>query len=64
VIARSGATNVMLVTLMIPVSGVFLAWLFLGEAFQIDEAAGMLLIGLGLVVIDGRMLAALRRQPA
>ena len=64
VIARSGATNVMLVTLMIPVSGVFLAWLFLGEAFQMDEAAGMVLIALGLVVIDGRTLAALRRQPA
>lgn len=62
VIARSGATNVMLVTLMIPVSGVFLAWLFLGEAFRMDEAAGMVLIGLGLVVIDGRALAALRRQ--
>ena len=63
VIARSGATNVMLVTLMIPVSGVFLAWLFLGEALRMDEAAGMLLIGLGLVVIDGRALAAMRRQP-
>jgi len=52
------------VTLMIPVSGVFLAWLLLGEAFQMDEAAGMALIGLGLVVIDGRALAAMRRQPA
>ena len=63
VISRSGATNVMLVTLMIPVSGVFLAWLVLGEVFERGEAAGMALIGLGLLVIDGRMLAALRRQP-
>jgi drug/metabolite transporter (DMT)-like permease len=64
VIARSGATNVMLVTLMIPVSGVILAWLFLGEALELDEALGMALIGFGLVVIDGRTLAAMRRQPA
>jgi drug/metabolite transporter (DMT)-like permease len=64
VIARSGATNVMLVTLMIPVSGVILAWLFLGEALELDETLGMMLIGLGLVVIDGRTLAAMRRQPA
>jgi drug/metabolite transporter (DMT)-like permease len=64
VIARSGATNVMLVTLMIPVSGVILAWLFLGEALELDEALGMALIGLGLVVLDGRTLAAMRRQPA
>ena len=64
VITRSGATNVMLVTLLIPVSGVFLAWLFLEEVFDLAEAVGMALIGLGLVVIDGRMLAAMRRQPA
>lgn len=64
VIGRSGATNVMLVTLMIPVSGVFLAWLVLGEAFEPAEAAGMALIGLGLLVIDGRMLAAFRRRQA
>ena len=50
--------------LVIPVSGVILAWLFLGESLELDETLGMALIGLGLVVIDGRTLAALRRQPA
>jgi drug/metabolite transporter (DMT)-like permease len=59
-IARAGGTNTMLVTLLIPVGGVFLAWALLGEAFTGREAAGMLLIGLGLVVIDGRALARLR----
>ena len=53
-IQRAGATNTILVTLLIPVGGVFLAWALLGEAFTPAEAAGMLLIGLGLVVIDGR----------
>jgi drug/metabolite transporter (DMT)-like permease len=63
IIARAGGTNVMLVTLMIPASGVFLAWLFLGEAFAISEAAGMALIGLGLVVIDGRVFSRKTRAP-
>ncbi|MGH6924231.1 MAG: DMT family transporter [Propylenella sp.] len=54
-IARSGATNTILVTLLIPVGGVFFAWALLGEAFTASEAAGLALIGLGLVVIDGRL---------
>jgi drug/metabolite transporter (DMT)-like permease len=60
-IKRAGATNTILVTLLIPVGGVFLAWLLLGEAFTLSEAAGMLLIGLGLLVIDGRAFARVRR---
>lgn len=62
-ITRAGATNTVLVTLLIPVGGVFLGWLLLGEALTPGEAAGMLLIGLGLVVLDGRALRllALRR---
>ena len=55
-IRRAGATNTILVTLLIPIGGVFFAWLLLGEALTVAEAAGMLLIGLGLVVIDGRVL--------
>lgn len=58
-IARAGATNTILVTLLIPVSGVFLAWLLLGEMMDWGEAAGMVLIGLGLAVIDGRILGRL-----
>ena len=60
-IARAGGTNTMLVTLLIPMGGVFLAWALLGEVFTVAEAAGMTLIGLGLVVIDGRAFARLRR---
>ncbi len=56
-IQRAGATNTILVTLLIPVGGVFFAWAMLAEALTLDEAAGMALIGLGLVVIDGRALA-------
>jgi drug/metabolite transporter (DMT)-like permease len=53
-IQRAGATNTILVTLLIPAGGVFFAWIILGEGLTLDELAGMLLIGLGLVVIDGR----------
>lgn len=60
-IRRAGATNTILVTLLIPVGGVMLSWLLLDEAFTPAEAVGMLLIGWGLLVIDGRVLARLRR---
>jgi len=63
-ITRAGGTNTMLVTLLIPVGGVFLSWALLDEAFTLDEAAGMLLIGLGLVVIDGRALRQMKRPAA
>ena len=59
-IARAGGTNTMLVTLLIPVGGVFLAWAAARRGLHAGEAAGMLLIGLGLVVIDGRVLSAVR----
>lgn len=53
-LARAGGTNTSLVTLLIPVGGVGLAWLVLGEPLTLAKAAGMLLIAAGLVVIDGR----------
>ena len=60
-IRRAGATNTILVTLLIPVGGMFLGWALLGEPFTAFEAAGIVLIGLGLLVIDGRALKSLRR---
>jgi drug/metabolite transporter (DMT)-like permease len=62
-IRRAGATNTILVTLLIPVGGVFSAWAILGEALTVEEAAGMLLIGLGLVVIHGRVLRRVAARP-
>ena len=54
-LATAGATNTSLVTLLIPVSAVLLGSLFLGEALSVSQAAGMALIGLGLLAIDGRL---------
>jgi drug/metabolite transporter (DMT)-like permease len=55
ILARSGATNVMLVTLLMPVSTIVLAHFALGETLGLREAAGAVVIGAALVVIDGRV---------
>ena len=62
ILARSGATNVMLVTLLIPVTAILLGTLLLGEALTTREIAGALVIGSALLVIDGRPFAWLRRR--
>lgn len=60
ILARAGATNILLVTLLVPVSAVLLATFVLGEALQVRQLAGMGLIALGLAAIDGRLMAAVR----
>lgn len=61
VLQTSGATNVNLVTLMIPVTATFLCAAFLGERLEVKHAAGMLAISLGLVIADGRPLGWMRQ---
>jgi drug/metabolite transporter (DMT)-like permease len=61
ILAGAGATNILLVTFLIPVSAVLLGWLVLGERLEPRHLGGMALIGLGLVAIDGRLLRAWRR---
>lgn len=56
ILGSSGATNILLVTFLIPVSAVLLGVTLLGETLQPRHFAGMLLIGLGLAAIDGRVL--------
>jgi drug/metabolite transporter (DMT)-like permease len=60
IIARSGASNVMLVTLLIPVTAILLGVLVLGEPLTINVIAGAVVIGISLVVIDGRVVSWLR----
>jgi drug/metabolite transporter (DMT)-like permease len=63
ILATAGATNLMLVTLLIPVSAMLLGAFALGEHVGAKHLAGMVLIGAGLAAIDGRLLAAFRRRP-
>ena len=56
--------NGVLVTLLIPVSGVALAALVLGERLDAGEAAGMALIAAGLLILDGRAALWFKRRLA
>lgn len=62
ILASGGATNISLVTLLIPVSAVLLSVAFLGERLGSNHLAGMTLILLGLVVLDGRAVRRLRSK--
>ena len=54
-LATAGATNAILVTLLIPVTAILLGALFLDEHLQWLHFLGMAVIALGLSVIDGRL---------
>jgi drug/metabolite transporter (DMT)-like permease len=54
-LASAGATNAILVTLLIPVTAILLGALILDERLQWLHFLGMAVIGLGLSVIDGRL---------
>jgi drug/metabolite transporter (DMT)-like permease len=58
-VGSAGATNASLVTLVVPVSAILLGFVFLGERLELFEVAGVFLIGIGLLIIDGRMLRRL-----
>lgn len=60
ILAASGATNLLLVTFLIPVTSILLGTLFLHERLEPRHVAGMALIGLGLAVIDGRIARLVR----
>jgi drug/metabolite transporter (DMT)-like permease len=61
ILASAGATNLLLVTFLIPVSAILLGASVLGERFELRHFLGMAMIGLGLAAIDGRVLDAARR---
>lgn len=63
ILARSGATNTLLVTLLIPVTAILLGHFVLGEPLHTREIAGALVIGSALLVIDGRVFGLLYRRP-
>jgi drug/metabolite transporter (DMT)-like permease len=64
ILARAGATNILLVTLLIPPSTIVLGALFLGEQLEAHHAAGFAAIGLGLAAIDGRLFGWRKRKRA
>jgi drug/metabolite transporter (DMT)-like permease len=62
ILATAGATNLLLVTFLIPVSAILVGALALGESLDPRHGLGMALIGCGLAAIDGRLLAMGRHR--
>jgi drug/metabolite transporter (DMT)-like permease len=62
ILARAGVTNVLLVTMLIPVSALILGAIFLGERPAPGTFPGMALILAGLLTVDGRVLTRWRRS--
>jgi drug/metabolite transporter (DMT)-like permease len=60
ILAAAGATILLLVSFLIPVTAVLLGAAVLGERLAPRHFAGMALIGAGLAIIDGRIARLLR----
>ena len=56
ILSTAGATNLLLVTLLIPVSAILLGTVILGEQLELKHFVGMGLISIGLLTIDGRAI--------
>jgi len=56
ILEKAGATNLVLVTFLIPVSALALGIFILGEVLLIQHLIGLLCIGAGLAALDGRLL--------
>lgn len=59
-LSTTGATNLLLVTFLIPVSALFLGMTILSERLDLHHFIGMMFIGLGLAAIDGRLWVFIR----
>ncbi len=67
ILAIAGATNLLLVTFLIPVMAIPLGTGILGERLELRYLGGMALIGIGLAAMDGRLWRSFRaaaRAPA
>lgn len=63
-IDSAGATNALLVTLLVPPVAIVMGALLLGEAIEPRDFAGLGFIALGLAAIDGRLLSLFQRREA
>ncbi len=64
IIARAGPSFVSLVTMLVPVSAIALGYLFLNEKLSAHEIIGALVIGVSLLIIDGRAFTYLKLKLA
>ena len=64
ILARAGAANLLLVTLLVPPFAIGLGVMFLGEKMAPDAWIGFAIIAAGFAVTDGRLFSLLRRKPS
>ena len=62
ILSSAGATNVVLVTFLVPITASLLGWLILDEQLYIEHFIGMACIGLGLASIDGRLSRSAKKR--
>lgn len=62
ILAAAGATNIALVTFLVPVSAILLGILVLHETLAVRHIFGMAVIAVGLALLDGRILRLFRRR--
>ncbi|MEM6711741.1 MAG: DMT family transporter [Pseudomonadota bacterium] len=62
ILKMAGATNVSLVTMLVPVSATLIAVPMLGERLELLTVAGFAVIAVGLMVLDGRPIRAIRQR--
>ena len=61
-ISTVGGSNTSLVTFLVPISAIWLGFTFLNEPIIKTQMAGMALIAIGLIIIDGRAFRRLFRS--
>lgn len=62
-IDSAGATNALMVTLLVPPFAILFGSLFLDEILAPQDFIGLALIAVGLAAIDGRILRIFRARP-
>ncbi|MEJ2124264.1 MAG: DMT family transporter [Alphaproteobacteria bacterium] len=62
ILMRVGATNVVLVTLLVPVTAIFLGVTIIGETLLLRYFVGLAVIICGLLIVDGRIIDYFRRR--
>ena len=62
ILSHAGATNLSLVTFLIPASAIMLGAVFLNETLALNHVAGLALIFCGLILVDGQLLRFISRS--
>ena len=56
ILETTGAGNLLICTIIVPPSAILLEVLVLDEVIGVRELAGLLIVTVGMVVLDGRLL--------